>query len=429
MKNLIFALLLCASIAYAGPSDILLQEGPSSFMARANAATDGKVYSSKTNPAGLVLNNNVELALTLNLTSYDLEDIDRNPQGTIASGITRDNYKASEAKSVSQYSIGLTLPLSNKLVFGLSAFMPAEKLLSIYSQTSNESNYLHYNDRSQRPEVYLAGGYELNDHFSIGAGIYLSMKATGVIQMGVSNNDAETRSLIEAKPVLIPYIGSLYQNNGFLVGLSYRMENEPETALGFQLRQSSTSGSVNIDAESELVALYDPAQVTLGFGIQKETYESYLSLERIFWSEYKPAIIDLKGDVDTLTNGGIAENKSGFEDTWSIRLGHQFKNLFELFGGKYTHLLGLEFHQGASKDGPESIAVIDTNKWGVSTGFELGLNSLGTFIPKPVVLNFGIQYTSLKKQTFSAINKSNQTQSISAGGSILGVAGGFSIEI
>ncbi|MFZ8932803.1 MAG: hypothetical protein ACO2ZP_02730, partial [Bacteriovoracaceae bacterium] len=65
MKNLFFVFLLCASKLYAGPSDYMLQEGVNSFMARANAATDGKVYASKTNPAGLALHQKNQLGFNL----------------------------------------------------------------------------------------------------------------------------------------------------------------------------------------------------------------------------------------------------------------------------------------------------------------------------------------------------------------------------
>ncbi|MFZ9000734.1 MAG: OmpP1/FadL family transporter [Bacteriovoracaceae bacterium] len=430
MKNLFFVFLLCASKLYAGPSDYMLQEGVNSFMARANAATDGKVYASKTNPAGLALHQKNQLGFNLNLTSYKLEDATRDPSATISSGISRDNYQASKAKSVSQYSLGLTLALSNNLVFGLSAFIPAEKLISIYTQTSNESNYLHFNDRTQRPEIYLAGGYELTDNFSFGAGLYLSMKANGLIQIGISENDAESRSLIDAKPVLIPYIGSLYKNNDYLIGLSYRFVNDPKTILGFQLSQNLSGNiSVPINTDSNLVPIYDPAQITLGFGLQKENYESYFSLERVFWENYKAPIIELSGDIEDLTGDGIPEKSISFEDTWALRLGHNFKNLFELFNGQYSHLIGFEYHQGATKDSPESIAILDTDKWVVSTGFELSLPSLGSFSSGPVHLNFGVQYLTLIKKTYRAESKSNVLQTVQVGGNVLGVAGGIKIEI
>ena len=429
MKKFIILFLLSASKLFAGPSDFMLQEGVNSFMARANTATDGKVYAAKTNPAGLALQDKTQIGFNLNLTSYNLDDTNRTPFEKPVSGITRDNYQASKAKSVSQYSIGLSLPLSKSLVFGLSAFMPAEKLLSIYTQTSNESNYLHFNERTQRPEVYLAGGYKFTDHFSLGAGLYLSMKANGLIQIGLSSTDAESRSLIDAKPVLIPYVGTLYQNNDYLIGLSYRFVNDPKTILGFQLRQKLSGLTVPVTTDSILVPIYDPAQVILGLGLKKESYESYLSLERVFWSNYKAPIIELEGDIGNLTAGGIPEKNISFEDTWTIRLGHNFKNIFEIFNGQYSHLIGIEYHQGASKDAPESISILDTDKWVVSTGLELGLPSMGKFISKPVSLNFGVQYLKLVEKTYSARNKKNTVQSAKTGGNVLGFSGGVRIEI
>ena len=428
------AIFLLSTKSFSAPSDVFGMGTRNTALGGANLYTDAREYSAKSNPASLVLMDKAKFSLSVGFNNPDLTNTDLTPEASISSGISRDSYKAKDAENLKSYAIGLVIPLGDKLVFGLSGLLPINSFARIYSFTTNESNYLHYNDRQQRPEIFTGLGLKLPGNFSIGGGLFYSVKADGVMQAGISNTDAEARVLMDLKPVVIPYGGILYkkpfEKGNLLVGLSYRGEHGPKTKLNMEMRGGTSSFSVPITVSSEVVALYDPSVLGFGLAFENNSFESFFSLERSFWNNYKAPIVVLGGDdIGTLTGRVLDTSPVLLEDSWSFRLGHEFKNVGTFFLGSLDFQVGVEFHESSLPESPNSLAILDSDRVAYNLGFGLSYPKLGQYIKKGIEFNFAMKWIQIDEMTYSARNKNQISQSAKTGGSVLGIVVGVGIEI
>lgn len=438
MKKFKFTFLLAFLLStqlFATPSDIFGLGARNSSLGGANLFTDAREYGAKGNPASLNSLKKNLFGVSFSVNELNLENTELLPQSTISSQISRDSYEASKAEPLKNTEFGLIIPLGNRIVFGLAGTMPADVFASVYSFTTNESNYLHFNDRQQRPEIYTGLSVEINENFAVGAGLFYSLSVEGVLQTGISNTDAEARSFIELTPVYVPYGGIYYQSDAdsdsrLKLGVSYRSEQAAKTDLDIQLRGGTNFVVIPIETNSKLIAFYDPAVFAFGNTVEYGNMATHFAIERQFWGNYKAPILVLGGnDIRTLVGGGITGEVVNLRDTWNLRLGQEFKDMFRLFNGNVSAQMGFEYHQSALPDAPTSLAVVDSDKYVANAGASIAFNSFRTFIRKPIELFVSFKYIKIEDQTYSATNKIGVNQTARSSGSVLGALGGVSIDI
>ena len=432
LKKLVFlTVLLCNLTGQASTSDSLGLGVRNLGLGGASGVTDGKAYAAKGNPATLVHYSKIQGSISYFNSNYGLKD-----SGTISgqnkSKIANDNYKLSEAKGGSNLHFGATFLLSKNLGLGVAGILPAESFAKVHAFTGNESTYLHFNERQQNPEIYTAFGLQLPQNFSLGGGVLYTVKAEGILQMGVSDTDAEARMLVELRPSYVFYGGVLWKkyfdNSGLLLGLNYKDELAATTEINTDIRFDVGIGTIPFAASSQLVTFYDPAVWSLGSSYQTKKYNLYFGLDYSQWSKYQAPVINLSGkDLDVLNGGQVTQDPITLEDTYSFRMGLEWKKLASFKKNRLKALLGGEYHTSAVSKKPSSIAVLDSNRRVLSTGFEFVMPPLGDFIAYPLHIDIGAKWINLEKRTLT-VSSSEGEKSAKVGGNVYAVGGGLSVE-
>jgi hypothetical protein len=432
-KFLIISLLL-PIFAFANYGDSFGIGTRNNFLGGSADVTDGGAFASVGNPAVLVNAYNAPFDLSFRTNQPSLESPNLKFKNQPLTGLPNDTYKSENAGNMSTFSGGGNLPLGKRLVLGGSILLPLDSLARVYAFSGNESNYLHYMDRQSRPEIYTGLGLRAFDWVSLGAGFFGSVKANGTLQTGITQENAEARVLLELKPVLIPYGGLLFEKTvgegKLLFGTSFRAEHSAKTNLTVDMRFTVGPGTLPFSADSQLIAFYDPAKLSLGFGYQTANYGLYLSGENLFWSGYKSNIVKLGGpDLSVLTTGQSSTSPIKLQDSWSFKTGYEIKNWGELFNAKITNQFGFEYYQSALPKNPSSLSILDSERFVFDAGFSFGMPGIGEFISKPLNINFGGKYSHLVARSFSITDKTGNIMTAQVAGNVLSLIAGLSFEI
>ncbi|MCY4523336.1 MAG: hypothetical protein OXB84_01220, partial [Halobacteriovoraceae bacterium] len=241
IKKLFFSILLICDFTYAAINDVMGPGARNKSMAQAGGPTDAGAFSAKTNPAALgkIKKNRFSAGYGfhgMNLASQEqMDDFPREGFLENSSGIIPAESDFSVDSDFRGLEFGTAFSLGRRLSLGIVALLPADSFLKIHAFTRNDITHLHFNEKQQRPEVYTAFGYELFSFFSLGAGVFYSLKANGDIQMGLSDQIAEARLLLDVAPAFIPFAGiHLEKSMGkgkLLAGAVYRREQSADTKL------------------------------------------------------------------------------------------------------------------------------------------------------------------------------------------------------
>lgn len=389
-------------------------------------------FSAKENPASLPVWKSTKFSFGYALTNTNLKDCNSH-EGTLPpSGMLSDSHKISDAEQVKIFSFGLSTPINSSISFGIAGTVPSGDMMKIHAFTANETTYLFYDDRKQRPEIFTSLGMALPKGIYAGVGIAYSLKASGTMQMAVSQDDAEARMVMGIRPAYMPFVGLLYQKifgkkneNEFLLGTIYRHEHSPETTINTDVRFDIGMGAIPFSAISQLVAFYDPTIVGIGTALIMPEIKFFASMENIFWSKYQAPIIVLSGnDLGQLTDGTSAKSKIKLKDTWVYRIGTEIKNLINIDSFSLSTRFGIEYHTSALKKNPEIVKVVDTEKTTFGLGFELKIPKLEYLINKSFDLNIATNFTRLNSKTITG----EAGNTISIGGNIFTCAGGINFD-
>lgn len=434
--TLALTLFFCLGTVHAASISETFGLGARNFsLGGSSAPTSPGPFSAKGNPATLVRNKKIQAGVAYMNAELELKNSGFTRSDNKASGIANDEYQAKNAENLSIVHFGLSVPLSKYLSAGVAGTLPTNNFARIHSFTGAESNYLMFNDRQQNPEIYTGLGIKLPSNFAVGFGILYTVKAQGTMQLGVSDNDAQARFLVELKPEFVPYGGALYtyelnETDKLDFGLTYRHQLKPESTIDTDVRfDVGALGTIPFSASSNLVAFYEPAVVSLGTGYSTGKYSLFGAVERRFWSKYESPILKLSGPDLAFLNGsqGGQENIK-LEDTFSFRAGIEVNQLTKFLGGDLLGRVGVEYHESALGDNPSSLVVVDTDRQVLSAGLGLALPKMGSLIDKPLVIDIGAKWIRLNQEQLQAYQGNTAFQQAKVGGDIFSVAGGMSFE-
>lgn len=435
-----YFLLLIIPLTFAGlsdlmaaPSDVYGLGTKDSGQSQASQISLPGSFSAKGNPALLPLGQKL-FSLESYGQFYWLKDANiSSANNTPPSGIPTDKKRASKTKPNSNFALGISLSLSQKLGIGVAGRFPGDSVAKIHAFTQNEANYLHFNDRQSRPEIFTAFGYALTDHFSLGAGLYYSIKAKGTMQLGISQTDAESRLFLEMTPEFIPYLGmaqkfSLF-NEETIIGLNYRFEQKASSTINVDLDFNVGLGTIPFSTSSSLIAFYDPAVLGLGVSRLGKKIQTSFSYEWSQWSRYKAPVISLTGkDLEVLNSDRTLATNIKLRDTHSFRLGMEFPHVYENEEKILTLRWGSEYHTSAVDENASNITVVDSNKLGISTGASYKIPYLKPLINMPLTLDSSLKLVHLFEKKFSDQNK-NQGRKSKSGGNVAVLMLGVTFEL
>ncbi len=437
LKNIFCSLFIIAislpKIVLAGPGDIRGMSTKDSGMALASQISNPSSFSAKGNPALLPWSQK-----SISIESYSevfwLQDANvTSPNTTPLSGVAKDTRRASQTKPQNNFGLGLSLPLSPQFAIGIAGRFPSDSVAKIHAFTQNEANYLHYNDRQARPEIYTAAGFKFSQYFSMGAGLYYALKAKGTLQLGISQTDAESRLFLELLPEFIPYIGSAFKfdlfNKQTTLGINYRMEQKAQSRINVDLDFDVGIGTLPFSTSSELVAFYDPAILGIGITGEGKRIRPSFSYEWSRWSKYKEPVMSLTGkDLDTLNQGKSLATNIQLRDTHSIRIGAELPDIYEKLENKITLRTGIEFHTSAVDENTNNLTVVDSDKLGANIGVSWKRLALKPFIVSPLSFDAALKYMHLLETDFSDQNKTQHRRSKS-GGEVAAILFGVTFDI
>lgn len=426
-------IILLIENVFAGPSDVRGLSVKDSAMALSSQISVPSAFSAKGNPALLPFGQKL-FALETYGEIFWLQDANISSSNTTpSSGVARDTHRASKTKPQNNFGLGISMPLSAKFAVGIAGRFPTDSVAKIHAFTQNEASYLHYNDRQARPEIYTAVAYKFSENFSLGTGLYYSIKAKGTMQLGISQTDAESRLFLEMLPEFIPYIGVITKfknsNRDVTIGMNYRMEQKAKSRIDVDLDFDVGIGTLPFSASSELVAFYDPAILGIGITLEGPKVRPSFSYEWSRWSKYRAPVVSLSGkDLDVLNNGKTLATNIQLRDTHSLRLGAEFPDIYENLKNKLTMRMGVEFHTSAVDENTSNLTVVDSDKFGANFGLGLKRQKLAPFTLLPVSFDVAFKFMHLLETDFSDQNK-NQHRRSKSGGEIAALMLGVTFDL
>ena len=439
MKRLSFIILLLSfDSTEASLSDVMGLGARNKAMGQANGVTSAGAFSAKTNPAALG-----KIKKNKFSGGYGFNNMNLATGNTSTDNLSDDNYENSSGISANNdlntssnlagLEFGAAFSLGEKLSFGLVSILPAGTFLKVHAFTGDEITYLHFNEKQQRPEIYASFGYALSSSFSLGAGVYYSLSADGNMQMGLSDQDAEARFSLDVQPLFIPFTGAHLEttlgDGKLLAGVMYRAEQSADTKMVFDIRFGIPGlGTIPFNGESLLIPFYDPAQIALGLGHRGRNYEFYLGSEINYWSNYRPPMIILTGNINEITSNPVSQSPVVLQDTYSYRLGGELKDIFSSKPYPLSIRGGLEYHTSALPDDSHNVTVVDSDRWAMALGLGLNIPKVPDVIDKPFSLDATIKYTQLFQKKLTRTLSNGTTETIDIDGSILAFFMGVDFE-
>jgi hypothetical protein len=169
-----------------------------------------------------------------------------------------------------------------------------------------------YSDRQQSPEIYSALAIKLPAGFSLGAGVFHSMKMDGTVQVAISSTGTNSRMISKLDPVYLPYAGlnfkkEVFPDHTIFLGATYKDKHASTNQVSIDTYFNTNVSNLTFSTQSKLVLLYDPAVLSFGGGYKYKTVSIHAKFQKNFWSKYDAPIVDLSGEdltIHTLTQLG-----------------------------------------------------------------------------------------------------------------------------
>ncbi|MBF0360088.1 MAG: hypothetical protein HQK49_03715 [Oligoflexia bacterium] len=444
IRTLVFATLiltLSLTLVYAstGNQNNLNYGAQNLSLGGASSFTLSNYFSAAANPATLGAADVVMLGVGSNLFEPKIKSLDYQRESTqsdrgIAGGLDTSKQRIKNAL------LGFVVPIiPGSVSIGFVGLLPIDSLARMYTITTRESHLLLYNSRDQRPEIYTALGFKLPYNFSLGAGLYYSLKVDGNIQASVLPRDALARMYIDLKPVLTPYLGLLYKYSDFEIGAFYRDEQSAKAGVNifvnFELNENSSLASVPFTASSSLIAFFEPRIIGIGSGFKFfNSYKLYFGVQEKMWSKYRAPVILLSGkDLDTLTGGEYENNKISLNDSYSFHLGVEWNQPTPrlILNKEYKLLVraGIQRHTSALPESVNSLNIIDSGKTICSLGMGV-LSKFTTMKSQEMKLQFNIggNVIMLDKKDLQVRRNSYTTERAKIDGHIFTIMGDIGFE-
>ena len=374
------------------------------------------------NPAGLVSGHGSASTMSFYQSQIELKrlEVPKNNEPLLLT----DTGVSEVEEPISGVNFGYQSKLGVGGYFGLAGSVP-EGFLRMYGGSGEDPSYLHYNDRSRKPELYAALAFPLRYGLSIGLGVYMNLSASGELQVGLEPSESRGRIGLSTEPVIVPYGGFRWVTPEFMegklaLGVFYRKGQTSDVDLSTDLTAGkSDSFQVPASIRSSLSAFHDPTIYRGGFAYYVSSVGFHFAYEVVDWSEYEEPTLVLSGEDITTLSGDVVEARRPLGRANNIKFGVTYEPRYIL---STTLRAGIERRGSAVKDQDASPYIVDPERTvaglGVSFNFDSPLTDSGR---ADTSFDFGYSYTALQRTSYDL----NNGRRGSAGGYAHTVIGGF----
>jgi long-subunit fatty acid transport protein len=372
-----------------------------------------------------------QLYLGHSIVDFQLDNFNTYHRDQPLSGIARQTQKNEDLETLVFLNAAFKWQFLDNVAIGLGMNMPANALARVSAVTAEDASYLRYDDRRIAPEFVTSFSHKLSKGFSYGGGLIASFKAKGNVQLAASQEDADSRLLMELKPVFIPFLSSAItkewdNHSQTIIAFQYRLEHQTKSQITVDVAASTRLANVPFNAESSLVPFYEPHAFLLSAAQEFQKINFYGSLDYKLWSNYQGPIIDLKGkDIEDLTAINDQNKQFHLKDTYTASLGTKIKNIATLFGGEYSQLFGVSYRPSVLKENLTSIAVLDAKEKALATGGEWS----GTIFEKhKITLDWSLRATFLENKKVQVLDSRGIKKIASLGGKVIDLGAGIHVD-
>jgi len=365
-----------------------------SAMGNAQTALANGPFGFYYNPASIVFSQKVEGSFG---TVYAIPSLNKIPGPVtmetretgdkLISGPVDVNYDSSTGGV-----FGLALPLRTeypRFGVGLSGYIPFDRIISIQFEQPFLPTYPMYSNRTQRFSLYAGGALELLPQLSIGGGANVFAKITGESVIRATTNPPTTVLGIDVTPGVSPVAGLQYQGRNFGAGVTYRHEAKSTAKV---LLYPQVINAMGIDLDFKWMAagsfFFDPTQVVTG--VYYTFFDSITLAADILWQKWSKFSLPYF-DVDAENpDFGVTKIRGNFEDTWSPKIGLEYKL------GSFAFRGGYQFQPTPIKSNqPKNLNLLDSDKQIYSGGIGYDLAAV---LDLPLIVDIHVQYHKLSER-------------------------------
>jgi hypothetical protein len=395
----------------------------------AQGAGTSDPYAAQTQPAGLTHQSKASFSLNLKQTSFDLEGVvprSEQQRWMPSSGLPAETRRASDFGEESIAHLGINLPILRNVNFGISGSLPTDRLAGVHAYTNHDPQYVLYNDRLVRPQVFSALAARLPFGLSLGAGLYYALKADGELQVAVTGEQMENRLQLDLKPEYIPY-GSLQWASQresapqYYLDVYYRAAQKTPSKLDVAVSVGLEEASIPLNLGAELIPFYDPEIWKTAAAYEANNLALYLTVQRTSWSDYRSAIVNFSGpDAPSISQNSLDAKSLGLRDTMAYHLGTQYTSSAQK-PFQHAARLGVSFEESAVEKSSPSVLLVDSDKFSLAAGYGLQIDE-PQLAAYPIQLDLGLRQTWLQHKSFL----DSQGRRANSGGKTLMASGGVS---
>ncbi len=312
--------------------------------------------------------------------------------------------------------------------FGLNILGPATgNLLGLNDVNPTTHRYLQYGVSNQKPIIMGGLGVEVwKDRLFIGAGFTALIGGDGRIllkDVPLSPNTVTPNQqvILQAKPIVNPTMGFMFQYGKFSVGGSYRREiGLAVDSLG--ARAQTTLLGIQLDFDVAIFDLYSPRKIAYGMAYKPTNRLTFsLDANRELWSQLGTSNQFLGRQFMSRTKATYSEPFT-LVDVTVIRGGTEFR-----YNDYLTFRAGYARRPKAVPDTPGQTNWIDFDRLIMTGGISLTLLPGMKFLENlknPIVIDFVAEYQKLHGEHIYKYRATDRNPNYSVGGNVwhIGVA-------
>lgn len=422
MRSALFiAIVLAPAAASANALDTFGFGPRAAAMAGAATASAHGQAAAFANPAGVALDDDVEVALAYSYAGMLLRIDGADARVTTPRGI----------------SLGLSLPAHIGPVtaaFGLALYLPDQFIARIQLVPSTEPHFVLLDNNLQHVVAQPVVSFRFGAHVALGVGASVLADAAGhgiSFDVGiVGGNKVAQGALDVSLPIrATPVVGLVVMPRPWLrLGGAYRGEIDLHLSLDI-LAHVDLPGSISGDTLISLVALnfYTPHTLTGGVAIDLGALTLTAQLDWLKWSDFDRSLPDLRVRLGLAISPAVVPPRfpvPRFDDQFIGRFGAEVRR-------PLTAHLGLAARLGyayvpspvPAQTGLTSFA--DNDRHVLAFGAGLTLHELWRFLPKPLSFDVALQLQQLTPRQTAKDPHLTSSPGFSSSGSIVHVTAGL----
>jgi long-subunit fatty acid transport protein len=306
--------------------------------------------------------------------------------------------------------------------FGLNIIAPSTgNLLTINDLNPTVHRYLQYGVSNQKPTIMGGLGIEVwKDRFFVGAGFTALIGGDGRIllkDVPLSPNTVTPNQqvILQAKPIVNPTLGFMFQYGKFSMGGSYRREiGLSVDSLG--ARAQTTLLGIQLDFDVSLYDLFTPRKLAYGIAYKPTNRLTFsVDANRELWSQLGVSNPFLGKQFMSRTKATYSE-PFHLVDVTVIRGGAEFR-----YNDYFTFRAGYARRPKATPDTPGQTNWIDFDRLIMTGGISLTLLPGMKFLENlknPIIIDIVGEYQKLHGQHVYKYRATDRNPNYSVGGNV-----------